>query len=172
MPFSSQNSKYQETKPYLTFEQDQTETKQRPFQKTSPREIESTRFENLPRHSKADFSTCAEEIFKTYLDRQGRNEYVNLASEIGYDGNNIAFVFYESQVRRLMSEIPCSERHLEILRASCVGQPRKLVNLFFVPMKNLSTSERVEKAIARLRERYGVLGGLITEPEIVRIRTR
>ena len=38
-------------------------------------------------------------------------------------------------------------------------------------MKNLSTSERVEKAIARLRERYGVLGGLITEPEIVRIRT-
>ena len=38
-------------------------------------------------------------------------------------------------------------------------------------MKNLSTSELVEKAIARLRERYGVLGGLITEPEIVRIST-
>ena len=77
MPFGSQNSKYQETKPYLTFEQDQTEAKQRPFEKANPREIESTRFENLPRHSKADFSTCAEEIFKTYLDRQGRNEYVN-----------------------------------------------------------------------------------------------
>ena len=141
------------------------------MEKTSPLEIESTRFENLPRHSKADSSTCAEEIFKTYLDRQGRNKYVNLASEIGYDGNNITFLFYESQVRRLMSESPCSERHLEILRASCVAQPRELVNLFFAPMKNLSTSERVEKAIARLRERYGVLGGLITEPEIVRIRT-
>ena len=158
-------------KPCLTFEQDQTETKQRPFQKANPREIQSTRFENLPRHSKADSSTSAEEIFKTYLDRQGRNEYVNLASEIGYDGNNIAFVFYESQVRRLMSESPCSERHLEIIRASYIGQPRELVNLFFAPMKNLSTSEWVEKAIARLRERYGVLGGLITEPEIVRIRT-
>ena len=101
IPFSSENCKYQETKPHLTFEQDQTETKQRPFEKANPREIESTRFENLPRHSKADSSACAEEIFKTYLDRQGRNEYVNLASEIGYDGNNIAFVFYESQVRRL-----------------------------------------------------------------------
>ena len=132
MPFRSQNSKYQETKPYLTFEQDQTETKQRPFEKASPREIESTRFEDLPRHSKADSSICAEKIFKTYLDRQGRNEYVNLASEIGYDGNNIAFVFYESQVRRLMRESPCSERHLGILRASCVGQPRELVNLFCV----------------------------------------
>ena len=37
-------------------------------------------------------------------------------------------------------------------------------------MKNLSTSERVEKAIARLRERYGVSDGLITEPKIVGIR--
>ena len=54
-------------------------------------------------------------------------------------------------------------------RASCVRQPRELVNLFFAPMKNLSTSERVEKAISRLRERYSVLGGLITEPEIIRI---
>ena len=104
MPFGSQNSKYQKTKPYLTFEEDQTEIKQRPFEKASPQEIESTRFESLPRRSKADSSACAEEIFKSYLDRQGRNEHVNLASEIGYDGNNIAFVFYENQVRRLMSE--------------------------------------------------------------------
>ena len=83
--------------------------------------------------------------------------------------SNIAFVFYESQVYRLMSESPCSKRHLEILRPSCVGQPRELVNLFFAPMKNLSMSEWVKKAIARLCKRYGVLGGLITEPEIVRI---
>ena len=69
-----------------------------------------------------------------------------------------------------MRDITCSERHLEILRASYVGQPQEFVYLFFVPMKNLSTSERVEKAIARLRERYGVSGGLITEPEIVGIR--
>ena len=33
-----------------------------------------------------------ESIFKTYLDRQGRSEYLNLASQIGYrpNGNNIA----------------------------------------------------------------------------------
>ena len=82
----------------------------------------------------------------------------------------ITLLLFFTRVRSAdSSESPCSERHLEILRASCVGQPQELVNLFFAPMKNLSTSERVEKAIARLRERYGVLGGLITEPEIVGI---
>jgi len=43
-------------------------------------------------------------IFKTYLDRQGRNEYINLASQIGYSGSNIAFIFSENQIRELMSE--------------------------------------------------------------------
>ena len=31
-----------------------------------------------------------------YLERQGRNEYINLASQIGYNGVNIAFVFFEN----------------------------------------------------------------------------
>ena len=109
-------------------------------------------------------------VFKEYLDRQGRNEYINLASQIGYDGHNIAFVFYENQIRKLMSESPCNECRLEILRASCAGQPREMVNLFLAPMKSLSTSERIEKALDRLRQRYGVSGGLTTEPEIIDIR--
>ena len=48
-------------------------------------------------------------IFKAYLDWQGRNEYVNLASQIGYDGKNIAFVFYENQICKLMMTV--SLRH-------------------------------------------------------------
>ena len=57
-----------------------------------------------------------------------------------------------------MSESPCDERKLEVLRASCSGQPREMVNLFLGPMKNMSTSQRIEKAIDRLRQRYGVSG--------------
>ena len=41
-----------------------------------------------------------------YLERQERNEYINLASQIGYNGRNIAFVFYENQIRKLMMESP------------------------------------------------------------------
>ena len=63
----------------------------------------------------------SESVFTTYLERQTRNEYVNLASQIGYDGHNIAFIFYENQIRALMAESPCQERRLEILRASCSG---------------------------------------------------
>ena len=70
-------------------------------------------------------------IFKAYLDRQGRNEYVNLASQIGYDGKNIAFVFYENQIRKLMNESHCDDRKLEALRASCLGQPRKWLIFFW-----------------------------------------
>ena len=105
-----------------------------------------------------------------YLQRQGRNEYINLASQIGYDGQNIAFIFYENQIRRLMNESPYDERRLEVLRASCVGQPREMVNLFCAPMKSITTSQRIEKALGRLRQRYGVSGGLTSEPKIIAIR--
>ena len=57
-----------------------------------------------------------------------------------------------------------------MLRASCVDQPREIVNLFLAPMKNMSTSQRIEKALDRLRQRYGVSNGLTTEPKIIAIR--
>ena len=47
---------------------------------------------------------------KKYLECQGRNEFINLAAQIGYDGRNIAFVFYENQIRKLMSVSTCDER--------------------------------------------------------------
>ena len=72
-------------------------------------------------------------ILQTYLDGQGRNEYVSLASQIAYDGVNLAFVFYENQIRRLMDESPYPERRFEVLRASCVGQSREMVNFFLLP---------------------------------------
>ena len=40
-------------------------------------------------------------VFEQYLESQGRNEFINLAAQIGYDGRNIAFVFYENQFRNL-----------------------------------------------------------------------
>ena len=134
-----------------------------------------TRFETFigpePRLQTRDFIVSNAQInWHTYLDRQGRNEYITLASQIAYDGNNIAFVFYENQIRRLMDESPFEERKLEVLRASCVGQPREMVNLFCAPMKSMSTSIRIEKALDRLRQRYGVSGGLTSEPKVRAIR--
>ena len=105
-----------------------------------------------------------------YLERQGRNEYISLASQVGYDGTNIAVVFFANQVRRLMDESPYDERRLEVLRASCTGQPSEMVNLFCAPMKSMTTSQRIEKALDGLRQRYGVSGGLTSEPKIMAIR--
>ena len=82
-----------------------------------------------------------------YLQRLGRNEFINLASQIAFDGINLAFVFYENQIGRLMNESPYDERRMEVLRASCVGQPREMVNLFSAPMGSLTTSQRIEKAL-------------------------
>ena len=45
-----------------------------------------------------------------------------------------------------------------------------MVNLFLAPIKNMSTSQRIEKAIDRLRQRYGASGGQSTEPQIIAIR--
>ena len=90
-------------------------------------------------------------VVHNYLERQSRNEYINLASQINYNGSNIAFIFYENQIRKLMEESPFGERRLEVLRASCVGEPRKMVNLFFAPLKNMTTQQRIDHALERLR---------------------
>ena len=111
----------------------------------------------------------SEVALHTCLERQDRNEYINLASQSGYDGTNSAFIFYENQIHRLMDESPYDDRKLEVLRASCTSQPREMVNLFCVPIKNVSTSTRIEKTLDRLRQRYGVSGGLTSEPKIIAI---
>ena len=49
---------------------------------------------------------------RTYLDSQSRSEFINLASQIGYDGKNMSFVFYENQISKLMYEGPCKEPRL------------------------------------------------------------
>ena len=95
-----------------------------------------------------------------YLQRQGRDEFINLASQIAFDGSNLALVFYENQIRRLTDESPYDEHRVEVLRASCVGQPREMVNLFCAPMRGLTTSQRIEKALDWLRQRYGVSDGV------------
>ena len=82
----------------------------------------------------------------------------------------MTFVFYENQIRKLMDESPCNERRLEVLKASCVDQSREIVNLFLAPMKNMSTSQRNEKALDRLRQRYSASNGLTTESKIIAIR--
>ena len=64
-------------------------------------------------------------IVRIYLNRQGRNEYINLASQIEYKESNIVFVFYENQIRRLMNESSFEERRLEVPRALYVRQPRE-----------------------------------------------
>ena len=109
-------------------------------------------------------------VVHNYLERQGRNEYINLASQINYNGNNIAFVFYDKQIMKLMEESPFGERRPEVLRASCVGEPREMVNLFFAPFKNMTTQQRIDRALERLRQRYGVLSGFVSEPKVAEVR--
>ena len=65
---------------------------------------------------------------------------------------------------------PMTNVRLEMLRASCVGQARDMVNLFCAPMRGLTTSQRIEKALDRLRQNYGVSGGLSSEPKVMAIR--
>ena len=63
----------------------------------------------------------------------------------------VHLLFHKNQIRRLRDESPYE---LEVLRASCTGQTREMVNLFCVPMKNVSTSARIEKVLNRLRQQW------------------
>ena len=116
------------------------------------------------------YASNADTVLHKNLGRQERNGYINLASQMGYDGSNLAFVFYENQMRRLMDESRNDERRLEVLRTSCIGQPREMINLFCAPMRGMTTAQRIEKAWSRSRQRYGVTGGLTSEPTVIAIR--
>ena len=103
--------------------------------------------QELPQHCcVSEVANGNDVILRIYLNRHGRNEYINLASQIGYKESNIVFVFHENQIRRLMNEIPFEERRLEVPRVSYVRQPREMVNVFCVSMKSMSTFQRIEKA--------------------------
>ena len=65
-----------------------------------------------------------------------------------------------------MQESLFEERKVEVLQASCVGQPREMVSLFCASMKSMSTSQRIEKALSRLRQRYGVTTGFTSEHKV------
>ena len=116
-------------------------------------------------------ATNGEPALRAYNERQDRNKFINLASQIGYDGSNIDFVFQENQIRRLMHKSPYVERRLKVLKTSCIGERREMVNLVFAPMRNISSSKRIERALDRLNQRYGLSGGLTSEPKITKIRT-
>ena len=45
-----------------------------------------------------------------------------------------------------------------------------MVNLFCAPMKSMTTAVRIEKALDRLRQRYGVSGSLTSELKVKAIR--
>ena len=44
------------------------------------------------------------------------------------------------------------------------------MTLFCVPMKKLTTAQRIERALDRLRQRYGVSGGFTSKSNIIPIR--
>ena len=91
----------------------------------------------------------------TYLDRRGRNEYITLAPQFAYDGSNIDFVFLGKPNSTTYGEdrVPFRKRKLELLRASCVGLQREMVNLFCASMKSMIrvaarfTSKPIVKAV-------------------------
>ena len=68
-----------------------------------------------------------------------------------------------------MAESPFGERRLEVLRASCVGEPWEMVNLFFAQFKNMTTQQRIDRAWERLRQRYGVPSGFVSEPKVAEV---
>ena len=87
-----------------------------------------------------------------------------------------------AQICRLIEGSPHQDQWLEISRATCVSQPREMINLFFAPFKSMTTEQRMDRldrigmdrygydrALDRLRQRYGVSSGFLSEPKVLEI---
>lgn len=105
----------------------------------------------------------------SYGSRQTHRDLLKVAGEIRWNGENLPFVFFENQIRDMIRD--CHNGNpLEILRAACQGVPREIVSQLNYPMPGLSEDQRIEKAIARLRLRFGAINGFLSERKIQDIR--
>jgi len=62
--------------------------------------------------------------------------------------------------------MPFKRRHLSLLRVAFVKVEARIVSIFVFQISGISDDRKIEMALDRLLQRFGVRGGLYAEPKI------
>ena len=93
-----------------------------------------------------------------------RKDFLDEAVLICYDGTNMPYIMFYNQISNLMDRCTYPDRKLALLRASCVRSASQTIAVVISDTPGLKDDVKVNMALNRLRQRFGISGGFLNEP--------
>ena len=105
-----------------------------------------------------------------FFEYQNCKTFMDKAALIGYDGANMSFIFFKNCINASMNSCPFEVARLTLLQAACARTAAQTIANLTSDTPGLSEKDRIEMSLERLSQRFGVHGGFLSEPEIMKYR--
>ena len=111
-----------------------------------------------------------QEMIQDHESLRSRKDFLDEAVLIGYDETNMPYVMFYNQIMNLLARCPYSDRKLPLLRAACLHTAAQTIAVVISNIPGFDDDAKINMALNRLSQRFGVHGGFVNEPEVQKIR--
>ena len=111
-----------------------------------------------------------QEMIQDHESLRSRKDFLDEAILIGYDGTNMPYVMFYNQIMNLLARCPYSNKKLPLLRAACLNTAAQTIAVVISDTPGFDDDAKINMALNRLLQRFGVHGGFVNEPEVQKIR--
>ena len=111
-----------------------------------------------------------QEMMQDHESLRSRKDFLDEAVLIGYDGTNMPYVMFYNPIMNLLASCPYSDRKLPLLRAACLHTAVQTIAVVISDTHGFDDDAKINMALNRLSQRFGVHGGFVNEPEVQKIR--
>ena len=98
-----------------------------------------------------------------------RKDFLDEAVLIGYDGTNMSCIMFYNKIMNLLIRCYNSDRRLALLRAACVRTAAQTIAVVISDTPGFKDNIKINMALNRLAQRFGVSGSFLNEPEVRKI---
>ena len=106
---------------------------------------------------------------KDHESLRSRKDFLDEAVLIVYDGTNMPYVMFYNQIINLLARCPYSDRKLPLLRAACLHTAAQTIAVVISDTPGFDNDAKINMALNRLSQRFGVHGGFVKEPKVQRL---
>ena len=100
-----------------------------------------------------------------------RKDFLDEAVLIGYNGTNMPYIMLYNQIMNFLNRLYYSDRKLALLRAACVRTAAQTIAYLILDTPGCKDNIKINMALNRLAQRFGVSGGFLNQPEVRKIRS-
>ena len=111
-----------------------------------------------------------QEMIQDHESLRSRKDFLDEAVLIGYEGTNMPYVMFYNQIMNLLARCSYSDRKLPLLRAACLHTAAQTIAVVISDTPGFDDDAKINMALNRLSQRFGVHDGFVNEPEVQKIR--